>query len=297
MIIDEKRELDKHVAEKYGEYGEVYKVGGELYGMVGMDLRTHFTLGPASSPAIEIIPHYSTDMFEALRVEKLIQKQGLSDEYIRALIVEGGDLATATTEQRCRAALMVPYVKPSLSPLADTRRWPTQTPQQVTEQESSEKSAEPPEVVPAAPQLPDDWWLTYYIDEHVPIVFYDGAGKVETVEATWAKDNIFRIEQTPLRVDGVSLWDCVEVRWEAGDLTPIFVRVKEKSGYRTIRADVQGLGKKDKAHVEESLLGRVADYRLGEDDLVLTYDYNSPDAIVDLLNGWNIPWEFADKED
>src|SRR2546423_15231982 len=100
MAIDGKRELDRQIAEKYGEYGEVYEVDDELYGIVGMDVRTYFTIGFASSPMIEIIPHYCTDMFEALRLEKLIEKQGLLAEYISGLFAQGGDRKSATAEQR-----------------------------------------------------------------------------------------------------------------------------------------------------------------------------------------------------
>jgi hypothetical protein len=163
--------------------------------------------------------------------------------------------------------------------------------------EAKEDSVETPEAEEDAPQLPDDWWLTYYLGERVPLVFHDAKGQqVETVEAIWERDNIFGIQQTPLRVDGVSLDDSVEVRWEEGDLTPIFVRVKENFGYKTIRADVSSLKARSKSLFVESLRFHVCDTRLAQDVLVITYR-DDPSWIVEELVGWNIPWKFTDAQD
>ena len=45
VALDELRQRDWKIASKFGEYGDVYEVEGELYGLIGMDLRTYFTLG------------------------------------------------------------------------------------------------------------------------------------------------------------------------------------------------------------------------------------------------------------
>lgn len=145
-----------------------------------------------------------------------------------------------------------------------------------------------------ASSLPDDWWLTYCLGEHVQLVFHDAEGQiVETVEATWERDNIFCIQQTPLKIDGVSLEDAVEVRWEAGDLTPIFVRVKEKSSCKKIRVDLSMLNAKSQRHFVEALRDKVFDYRLGDNVLVITY-YDDPDWTLELLAGWDVSWEFIE---
>ena len=314
MTIDGMRELDKQIAEKYGEYGEVYEVDDELYGIVGMDVRTYFTIGHAFSPVIEIIPHYCTDMFEALRLEKLIEKQELLEEYISALIAEGGERKSATAEQRCRAALKVPYVAFPAPPQEETLPPAPQVPAPLIELEDSEEtlkteeevvetteaveeSVATPEAEEDAPQLPEDWWLTYGWGERVPLVFYDDKGQlIETIEAVWEQDNIFGIYQAPLRIDGVSLDDSVEVRWEEGDLTPIFVRVKEKFGYKTIRADVSSLKKRDRSSLMNSLFYNIYNLRLVGDVLVITYR-DDPGWIVEELINWGIPWKFTDPED
>ncbi|HSS20883.1 MAG TPA: DUF4265 domain-containing protein [Pyrinomonadaceae bacterium] len=101
------------------------------------------------------------------------------------------------------------------------------------------------------PQLPDDWWLTFTRDDRVPVIFQDKNGEVERIEATGAfEDNLFELKQTPLRVDGISYYDCIEVKWENGDLTPIFDRVNEKGGYGTVRVQAGKLSQKDEAKPE-----------------------------------------------
>ena len=304
MAIGETRGLDKQVAEKYSEYSDIYEVDHELYGIVGMDLCSYFSFGFALMPSIEKIPHYSTDMFEALRLEKLIEKQGLLEEYLRALTAEGCERKTATAEQRCRAALKVPYVKFPAPPPDDTPHAEPQAPAPLIEQEVSEEppkaeedSVETPEAEEAAPQLPDDWWLTYYLGECVPLVFHDAEGQIiETVEAIWDRDNIFSIDQTPLKVDGVALGDLVEVRWEEGDLTPIFVRVKENFGFKKIKVDLSMLEAKSQSRFVQSLRDTVYDFRLDEKVLIITY-YGDPDWLLEKLAGWDVSWKLVGAED
>ena len=60
MSLDEQRQRDLKIAQKYGEYGDVYEADGELYGLIGMDLNTYFTLGPNPWASVEIVPHFSS---------------------------------------------------------------------------------------------------------------------------------------------------------------------------------------------------------------------------------------------
>lgn len=87
---------------------------------------------------------------------------------------------------------------------------------------------------------PDEWWADSYAKGNVRVNFYDMHGRVESIAATWSEDGVFEFElaETPLLVNGVSIGDVVEVEWRPGEVTPYFVRVKEKSPYRTVRVEI-----------------------------------------------------------
>jgi hypothetical protein len=87
---------------------------------------------------------------------------------------------------------------------------------------------------------PDEWWTDSYAKGNVRVNFYDIYGKIESIAATWSEDDIFEFEldETPLLVNGVSIGDIVEVEWRLGEVTPYFVRVNEKSPYRTVRVEL-----------------------------------------------------------
>lgn len=154
----------------------------------------------------------------------------------------------------------------------------------------------PAEVEPKRelPQLPDDWWLTYLPDDKVPVIFQDKNGEIEKVEATWAgEDNLFEITQVPLRVNGVSLDDTIEVRWEESDLTPIFERVNEKGEFGTIRVDVKKLSGKARRSLVESLGRAIARHRIDGGLMVVSYyDYEA----IATLDYRGLDWEFADEK-
>jgi len=86
---------------------------------------------------------------------------------------------------------------------------------------------------------PDEWWAESYSKGNVCVNFHDIYGKIEAIPATWVEDNIFELDATPLLVNGVSIEDVVEVEWKRGEATPYFVRVKEKSPYRTVRVELR----------------------------------------------------------
>lgn len=303
MPLTELRQLEMKIAQKFGEYGDVYDTDGEAYGLKGMDLRTYFTLGPNPWASIETIPRYFSDEFETRRMELLVEKSEYWDEYQQILNAAGVTLKEATLEQRCNALLKVRYTIP---PPVDEPLPKERVSKKRMVETVPEPAAEPPpaqdqeiETVPEVEELrvlaelPDDWWLTYLPDESVLITFVDKNGEIERIEATWAYEgNLFKLRQTPLRVNNVSFYDYIEVRWEGGDLTPIFERVHKKDGYGTIRINLKGLGGKARTTLIDRLGYSISLPRFDGDVLVVSY-WN--DDLVAKLEDRDLDWEVADE--
>ncbi|MDX6383691.1 MAG: hypothetical protein QOK48_1264 [Blastocatellia bacterium] len=302
MPLTEQRQLEMKIAQKFGEYGDVYETGGEVYGLKGMDLRTYFTLGPNPWASIETIPGYFSDEFETRRMEMLLEKGGYLDEYHQALNATGVTLKEATLEQRCNALLEVRYTIPP--PVEEPL--PTKRVSKKRKVEATPEPAETPHVPDrefetvsevkerrALGELPDDWWLTYLPDERVLVTFIDMNGEIEKIEATWAYEgNLFKMRQTPLRVNGVSFYDYIEVRWENGDLTPIFERVYKKDGYGTIRINVKGLSRKARGTLID-YLGYSMDHHRSDGDWMVVSYWN--DDLIPKLDYRGLDWEVADE--
>lgn len=300
--------MEMEIARKFGEYGDVYETNGEAFALIGMDLRTYFTLGPNPWASIAIVPRYFTDEFETRRMEKLLEKSDQWADYHQILKAAGVTLKEATLEQRCNALLEVRYTipPPVYEPLPEERipkkRLPQKPvveivqkpapdvpPAQVKEVETVPKAKE----IRALRELPDDWWLTYLHDERVPVTFVDKNGEIERIEATWAYEgNLFKLRQTPLRVNDVSFYDYIEVRWEPGDLTPIFERVHGKDGYGTIRIKVKGLSRKARRTLIDSLGYSISNQRFDGDLMVVSY-WN--EDLVPELDARGLDWELADE--
>lgn len=306
MALDELRQRDWKIASKFGEYGDVYEVEGELYGLIGMDLRTYFTLGPNPWASVETIPHYSSNPFEVRRMEKLIEKSGQLEEYVQLLVGAGADLQMATIEQRCQALLEAPYTIPPPPPEPITDQpYSFEIVDAVYERIVISSStdtiveaevAKPAEVEPTRelPYPPDDWWSFYVLGEKIAVTFVDKNGEIEKVDAVYENEaNLFSVRQTPLRIDGVSYYDTIEVRWEDGELTPIFERIHEKEGYGTIRVDL----KKGSRKRRKNLIGRldIELPRYDGDILVFTYWGYKYSSLVWELNRSELHWEFADE--
>lgn len=302
MSLDEARQRDMKIARKYGKYRDLYEVDGELYGTVGSDLATYFAIGPAYELTIEQVPHFSFDKFAVRWVEKLITRSGQWEEYVQILEAAGASLKDATIEQRCEAVLELPYSPPP-PPEEPIVEEPPVTPVFEAEPEDVSASAEAEVQKPAEAEqtheraeLPDDWWLTYVDGEHVPVIFEDKNGEVEKVEAIYRPaDNLFKLMQTPLRVNGVSLYDYVEVRWEQGDLTPIFVRLDERDGYGTVRVNVKMLSRKARRILMDSLYSEMVGPRFDDGTLVFTYWGYHYHEVVYNLDRQGLDWEFADE--
>jgi hypothetical protein len=60
-------------------------------------------------------------------------------------------------------------------------------------------------------------------------------GEIETLWARPLGDHLFELHNTPLYAYGLSWHDVVEARADTPDRFPVFVRVVEKSGFRTVR--------------------------------------------------------------
>ncbi len=67
------------------------------------------------------------------------------------------------------------------------------------------------------------------------VVFRDDDGKVETLWAFDLGGNFYQLDNTPWYHYGVSWKDVIEAVPESGGELPLFRRVVEKSGYRTLR--------------------------------------------------------------
>ena len=71
------------------------------------------------------------------------------------------------------------------------------------------------------------------------VVFRDDAGKVETLWAFDLGEDLYQLDNTPWYQYGVSYKDVIEAVPESGGELPLFRRVVEKSGYRTLRVALE----------------------------------------------------------
>jgi hypothetical protein len=87
---------------------------------------------------------------------------------------------------------------------------------------------------------PEEWFAAVAEGRPQRVVFRDINGDTEFVHAEWSEENVFEVKQTPLLVDGVAIWDFIEVEWMEGGIEPHFLRrLPEYSwGCRAIRTRV-----------------------------------------------------------
>jgi hypothetical protein len=168
-------------------------------------------------------------------IEDDLKAKGLIRHYEIALLRLGFDSRTASDELRSSVALAtLPY------------------PRVKSDEASEQKQAAPtpslsdsPIALPAsalelshdAKSVPLEKWFAYVAFGNRPEVAFPTIDhQVELLTVKWTRELLFRVEQVPLLVNGVSLYDLVQVEWQDGDLIPRFKRVAESSGHRTIRA-------------------------------------------------------------
>lgn len=87
---------------------------------------------------------------------------------------------------------------------------------------------------------PEEWFAAVAEGRQQRVAFRDVNGDTEFVRAEWVEENRFELQESPLLVDGVAVWDVVEVEWREGSVEPHFLRrVPEESwGCRPIRTRV-----------------------------------------------------------
>jgi len=185
------------------------------------------------------------------RIKHLIDAKGLVKEYEIALLRLGYESWTAPTELRARVALsLLPYPEPARA--SEERPGPgTLAAGSVVALPSSSLDPAPDALFPPAE------WLTYVAGGRQKEAAFPGIdNEVEMLPVEWIRERIFRVDQVPLRVNGVSLHDLVELEWQEGDVVPRFLRVVERRG-RTIRAMMTDPSREDslrhfaKLHVED----------------------------------------------
>lgn len=95
---------------------------------------------------------------------------------------------------------------------------------------------DPDDDAPVPEPWPPEAWFAAAADGAPQFVAgSDVNGDTELVAAEWVEENVFRIREIPLLVNGFSEGDEVEAAWEGGDPTPRFVRVRERSHVRFVR--------------------------------------------------------------
>jgi hypothetical protein len=230
------------------------------------------------------------------KIEQHIRKKGLIREYEIAFLRLGYYSQTAPEEVRSRIALcLLPYTGlhrtatiEQEAPLTDrdvAPRGPIALPRSALASEETSGFQPPAE------------WLAH-IAEHAQqqAIFPSEGGGRELLKVEWKGGRIFRVDQIPCWVNAVSLYDLVEVDWSDEEIVPLFKRVAERSGLRTIRAvvnDPKGTW----------LIERFADinfsdpkrYRIDKRVLALTIEEPKLDDIAkEWLSYLPVSWSYTD---
>ncbi len=125
------------------------------------------------------------------------------------------------------------------------------------------------------------------------VVFRDDEDKVETLWAFDLGGNLYQLDNTPWYQYGVSWKDLIEAVPESEGELPLFKRVVEKSGYRTLRVALEEPAK-DVFLDEIKQLGcsfEGANRRYIAIDIPPGIDLQK---IADLLTENDVCWEYAD---
>ena len=121
-------------------------------------------------------------------------------------------------------------------------------------------------------------------------------GEDNQVETVWAFDlgnHLYKLDNTPWFAYRISTGDIIEAEREEADGFPVFKRVVEKSGYRTVRI-VADQDFDDEFFEQINSLGCSFE---GATRRYVAIDVPPPidlDAIANFLNEKNIRWEHAD---
>jgi hypothetical protein len=226
-------------------------------------------------------------------VEAQLRVKGLIRQYEIALLRLGYDSRTAPDELRTRVALStLPYPH-------------------IRKQQTTLKTIEAPQVpnapIPLPPSSreslvdpvlgPPEKWRAYLAFGHQQeVAFPFGGDQVELITVKWQMERLFRVEQVPLLVNDISLYDLVEAEWHDGDLVPHFKRVVEKSGYRTIRAVVtDSEGEASVRHFAKLNTADRKRYRYEKEVLAFTTSESELDKIAkEWLSYLPVSWVYTD---
>jgi hypothetical protein len=236
LVPPHEQELTMRLAEETGLFYFYEGDDGQMRGSTADQYHMDWDTQHLRLYTVEVVPPRSLRS-----IESHISTRGLRREYEIALLRLGYDSRTAPDELRTRVALSIlPYSgeRSDVIPEEESRVPGTDPPAHVPDSPIPlpASSLEPPED-PAS--VPLEKWFAYIAFGHQKeVAFRCINDQVELLRVEWVRERLFSIEQVPLLVNGVSLYDLIEVEWQGGDLIPRFKRVIEKRGHRTIRAIV-----------------------------------------------------------
>ena len=192
------------------------------------------------------------------RIEQHIQSKDLFPEYEAALEQAGLNRDSLSATDCERVALdILPYPP---------------VPQELLHGDVFDEDGTP--IKPRWAQTPPEAWFWHIAAGHPSQAkFPTGDGRLETVLVHWVKEDRFVVNGVPLRVDGVSQFDRIDVKWLDGDPIPHFAQVVENLGYRTVRVTSSDpetntfLERFVKSHLEKDYAGR---YKLENGVLAFT---------------------------
>lgn len=232
LIPPHERELDMRRAEGNGLFYFYDGKDGQLRGSNVDQYKMDWDTQHLRLYVIEIVPPTSV-----LGIREYVRSKGLSKEYEAALLRLGYNFRTAPNEILIGVALsIIPY--------------PRLRGGDVGEEPATAAATQLPDIAIALPSsaslppkdpasMPPEQWISDVAEGmRQEVTFPTMNNKVEIVRVEWMRERLFRVEEVPLRVNGVSLYDLVEGEWRDGESIPHFKRVVENYGYRTVRAIV-----------------------------------------------------------
>lgn len=292
LVSPHERELDMRRAEETGLFYFYDGNDGQLRGSNVDQYKMDWDTQHLRLYVIEIVPPTPV-----LKIKDYVRSKGLSEEYEAALLRLGYNFRTAPNEILIGVALsIIPYPRlrggdvgeePATAVATQLPDIPIALP----------SSATLPPKDPAS--MPPAQWISDVAEGmRQEVTFPTVNNQVEIVRVEWMRERLFRVEEVPLRVNGVSLYDLVEAEWRDGESTPHFKRVVENYGYRTVRAifnpsaSLDSILKFAKMNAEEPMK-----YRCEERILVLTV--RKP-GLSDFEKEWldilQVTWNYTDTQ-
>lgn len=235
----------------------------------------------------------------AARIERLMKSKGLLRQYEIAFVRLGYDSRSAPDDIRSHIALSIlPYsdLRQSRIDAMGTTSFrdnvePRGPSAPMSLPPSSLKSTNEPKLSP-----PDEWLALVPKSRQQEATFSTFDDGIELLKVEWEGERLFRIDQVPLLVNGVSLYDIVEVEWQDGKVIPRFKRLVESRGHRTIRGVVTEPNSKNRIkRFAETVISDPKRYRFEKDVLALTIAESELDEITKEWLGYlPLSWIYTD---